>query len=70
MEKKMKITREDYLNANRKASREEEIAAHGHPVRIGGVHKSKKVYDRKRSKAEMKKALPYFFEIMIVEHCR
>lgn len=56
----MRITRGDYVKANRRASREEEIKAHGHPLRIGGVHKSKKVYDRKRSKAEMKKALPYF----------
>lgn len=57
----MRIVREDYVKANRKASREEEINAHGHPLRIGGVHKSGKVYDRKRSKAEMKKALPYFW---------
>lgn len=60
----MRITREDYVKANRKASREEEIRAHGHPLRIGGVHKSKKVYDRKRSKAEMKKALPYFLLVI------
>lgn len=60
----MRITRDDYLKANRKASREEEIREHGHPIRIGGVHKSKKVYNRKRSKAEMKKALPYFFVFM------
>lgn len=60
MGRKMRITREDYLRANRKASREEEIIRHGHPVRIGGVHVSKKVYNRKRSKAELKKALPYF----------
>lgn len=65
MGNKMRITREDYLKANRKASREEEIVAHGHSVRIGGVHKSKKVYDRKRSKAEMKKALPYFLVLAI-----
>ena len=57
----MQFDREDYLKANRKLSREEEIKTHGRPVRIGGVHKSKKVYDRKRSKAEMKKALPYLF---------
>lgn len=63
MKGKMRITREDYLKANRKASREEEIEAHGHPLRIGGVHKSKKVYDRKRSKAVLKKALPYFFAV-------
>ena len=61
MSKKMQFDREDYLKVNRKLSREEEIKTHGRPVRIGGVHKSKKVYDRKRSKAEMKKALPYLF---------
>ena len=53
MSKKMQFDREDYLKANRKLSREEEIKTHGRPVRIGGVHKSKKVYDRKRSKAEI-----------------
>ena len=52
MSKKMQFDREDYLKVNRKLSREEEIKTHGRPVRIGGVHKSKKVYDRKRSKAE------------------
>lgn len=62
----MRITREDYLKANRKASREEEIMVHGHPVRIRSVHKSKKVYDRKRDKAEMKKALPYFVSLEIL----
>ena len=67
---KMRITREDYVKANRKASREEELAAHGRPVRIGGVHQSKKVYNRKRSKAEMKKALPYFFEEKILRHLK
>ena len=64
MSKKMQFDREDYLKANRKLSREEEIKTHGRPVRIGGVHKSKKVYDRKRSKAEMKKALPYFLLVI------
>ena len=59
MSKKMQFDREDYLKVNRKLSREEEIKTHGRPARIGGVHESKKVYDRKRSKAEMKKALPY-----------
>ena len=46
MSKKMQFDREDYLKVNRKLSREEEIKTHGRPVRIGGVHKSKKVYDR------------------------
>ena len=67
MSKKMQFDREDYLKVNRKLSREEEIKTHGRPVRIGGVHKSKKVYDRKRSKAEMKKALPYF--LLVIQLC-
>ncbi|MFV0555029.1 MAG: hypothetical protein ACK5LR_10055 [Mangrovibacterium sp.] len=59
--KTMKITQRDYIKANRKASREAEIENHNRPVSFHRVHKSKKVYDRKRSKAEQKKALPYFF---------
>lgn len=58
---KTKITQCDYICAFRKASREAEIEDHGRPVNVSRVHKSKKVYDRKRSKAEHKKALPYFF---------
>lgn len=42
-----KITDRDFIKANRRASREEEIEKHGKPVKIGGVHKSKKVYTRK-----------------------
>ncbi len=50
-QKKMRITEADYLLANRRASRQEEIQAHGHPVQSRCmVHKSKKVYDRKRMK--------------------
>ena len=61
MSKKMQFDREDYLKANRKLSREEEIKTHGRPVRIGGVHKSKKVYDRQRRKADDKRHLPSSF---------
>lgn len=32
MSKKMQFDREDYLKANRKLSREEEIKTHGRPV--------------------------------------
>ena len=35
MSKKVQFDREDYLKANRKLSREEEIKTHGRPVRIG-----------------------------------
>ena len=49
--KKLRITEQDYLKANRKASRQEEIESHGHPVQGRAmIHKSKKVYDRNRMK--------------------
>ncbi len=48
---KKKITEQDYVKAHRKASREEEIALHGHPLPRKRVHKSKKQYDRKKIKA-------------------
>ena len=49
--KKFRITEADYLKANRKASRKEEIESHGHPVQGHAmIHKSKKVYDRNRMK--------------------
>ena len=59
--KKRTFTQRDYIKANRRASRLAEIENHNRPVSIAGVHKSKKVYDRKRVKAEMKNALPYLF---------
>jgi len=59
----LRITQKDYLKANRRASRQEEINVHGKPVKISAVHKSKKKYDRKHEKAEFKKALPFFFLI-------
>ena len=49
-----------YLKACRKAARDGEIAAHGRLVNISRIHKSKKVYDRKRIKAVDKKSLPFF----------
>ena len=61
MKSKVKITRADYLKAMRKARRDEEIREHLHPVNINRVHKSKKVYNRKRNKADLNKDLPYFF---------
>ncbi len=49
--KKLRITEMDYLKANRRASRQEEIASHGHPIQGRSmIHKSKKVYDRNRMK--------------------
>lgn len=47
--RKYRITEEDFIKANRKASRDEEIAAHGKQVSFRHVlHKSRKKYDRKR----------------------
>lgn len=51
MMKKRTITQRDYIKVNRKASREAEIENHSRPVNFSRVHKSKRVYDRKRSKA-------------------
>lgn len=49
--KKMRITVADYMLAQRRAARLEEIALHGKPVSMRSVkHKSKKFYDRKRLK--------------------
>ena len=50
-QKKLRITEEDFMLANRKAARLEEIAEHGRSVSFRkAVHKTKKVYDRKRLK--------------------
>ena len=61
---KKRITQDDYIKANRKASREAEIKEHGHPVCYKRVHESKKVYNRRKIKAADKK-LPYFFVFKI-----
>ena len=55
----------DFMLANRKAARQEEILEHGHPVTFRSHrHKSKKVYDRKRDKRagyHIADDLPFFF---------
>lgn len=49
--KPLRITEKDFLLANRRASRAEEIEAHGKQISMRTVtHRSKKVYDRKRLK--------------------
>ncbi len=49
MKTKYRITVKDFLKANRKASREEEIAAHGKQISFRKtIQRSRKVYDRKR----------------------
>ena len=52
--KKMRITEADYMLAQRRAARMEEIAEHGKPVTFRkALHKSKKAYDRKRLKKQI-----------------
>jgi hypothetical protein len=49
--KALRITEKDFMLANRRAARMEEIAMHGKPVSARTLlHKSKKVYDRKKLK--------------------
>ena len=50
--KKLRITEADFMLANRRAARAEDLAEHGgRPVSFKtALHKSKKVYDRKRLK--------------------
>ncbi len=49
--KKLRITEADFMLANRRAARMEEIAGHGRPVSFRtALHKSKKFYDRKKEK--------------------
>lgn len=63
MKKKNKLT--DYLKANRKGSREAELEQHNRPISHHRVHVSKKVYNRKKDKAD-NKDLPYLFPDFIV----
>ena len=50
-QKKFRITQKDFLTANRRAARLEEIEAHGRPIQMRRmVHKSQKVYDRNKFK--------------------
>ena len=63
-QKKLRITEADFMLANRRAARLEEIAEHGRPVSMrSALHKSKKVYDRKRLKKAgiMSDDLPFIF---------
>ena len=48
-DRKLRITEKDFLLANRRASRAEEIERHGKQISMRKLtHKSKKVYDRNR----------------------
>ena len=50
-QKTLRITEADHMLAERRAARLVEIAEHGKPMSFRkAIHKSKKVYDRKRLK--------------------
>ena len=51
----------EYIKANRKGSRAAELENHGRPVSHNRIHVSKKVYNRKRNKADAQRQLPYLF---------
>lgn len=54
-QKKLRITEKDFMLANRRAARLEDIARHGKPTAFRAIlHASKKVYNRKR----LKKSIP------------
>ena len=61
-QKKLRITEKDFLLANARAARMEEIEAHGRPVSFRkAIHQSKKVYDRKALKRQASDDdLPFF----------
>lgn len=53
-QKKLRITEADFMLANRRAARLEEIEQHGKPVSFRKVlQKSKKAYNRKRLNKEI-----------------
>ena len=53
-QKKLRITEADFMLANRRAARMEEIERYGKPVSFRkAMHKSRKAYDRKRMKREL-----------------
>lgn len=63
--KKLRITEKDFLLANRRALRIEEIERYGKQILMRSMtHKSKKVYDRKRLKKagiKLEDGLPFYF---------
>ena len=62
--KKLRITEKDFLLANRRASRAEEIEKYGKQISMRSItHKSKKVYDRNRQK---KAGIRYYDDLTLL----
>jgi hypothetical protein len=62
---KKKMIKDDYLKASRRGSREAEIEMYGHPVSYHRIITSKKVYNRKKMKAEDKGSALFLLYIQI-----
>jgi len=61
------LTVTEMVKENRRLSREEEIQQHGKPVSYRKIAESKKVYNRKKNKADTDEALPYFILRNIID---
>ena len=62
--KKKKSSIVEQVKAARKQSREEEIQRHGKPIQYRKVVASKKLFNRKKSKAD-DEVLPYLFNFVV-----
>jgi len=49
----------EQVKASRKQSREEELKTHGKAINYRKIMESKKVFNRKKNKADADEALPY-----------
>lgn len=66
--KKLRITEKDFLLANRRASRAEEIEKYGKQISMRSItHKSKKVYDRNRL---IKAGIKYYDDLPLLFYIR
>ncbi len=65
---KLRITEKDFLLANRRASRAEEIEKYGKQISMRSItHKSKKAYDRNRLK---KAGIKYYDDLPLLCYVR
>jgi hypothetical protein len=62
MKAKTKNKALEQVKIARKASREEELKVHGKAINYRKIVESKKVYNRKKNKADADEALPYLLK--------
>lgn len=61
-------TLDEYVKANKKASREAELETFGHPLNFNRVHRSKKTYNRNKIKADAVCHLPFDLYTLQIGH--